>query len=1141
MKATTDQHAAITRQDRALLVEAGAGTGKTWVLVERFLHLLETHPDWPLGGITAVTFTEKAAREMRDRIRRGIESRAANTPAGSHWHERRRSLEQLAVSTIHGLCSRILRENAIAAGIDPQFEVLDEQDSALVKQEALELTLTQLAADDDPALEVLSTLRAWDLQEELASLLARRGTMDHLFQNLPEPVECLALWQQGLEQMRRAVWSDLRKRQPQLDDALRDIPTWASSDPSDKLIPHLQAAQQALVALADGRYADAVERLCSIKVNVGRAAAWGGKAAKDELKSQLEVLRDAGKALMANNCHLEIGELDKRAADALALWRQLWDRLTAVYDGLKTERQALDFDDLERLTRRLLDDHPDDERLQTYLEGVRHLMVDEFQDTNEVQWEIVSRLAPPPSGKLFLVGDAKQSIYRFRQAQVSIFRRTARQLAEAAEQPSPALRLSFRAHEMLVAALNHLFDRVLQPLGEEYSDYEARPGPLQANRPTPPAATSPVELTLLPKKTPEGEEITIEDVRLFEANLIAARLLELRRQEYPVWDKAEQCLRPFRFGDAAILFRATTDIPLYEERFRIAGLPYLTISGRGYYDRPEIRDLTALLAALHNPYDDLSLAAVLRSPLFSLSDETLYRLRRHAADGSPAAEPRPYRDALALPPATDQPEQIGHATAVLEELWRACGRESAWRLLRLALDRTGYEAVMAELDAGDAGGGRRVANLAKLLTLAYERGGTGLSAFLRQLDRLRDREVREGEAPAGLPEAGAVQLMSVHAAKGLEFPVVAVADMGRAAGGFGRAPVVMGDPAFGLVCQDRDDNGDWVSGAGFAWARWLDRRMDRAESNRVLYVACTRAADLLLLSGCSEGSRGDNWLKQVLEAWPTDSQGQEDEVLQLDGFGLRLRRPAYVEPVPAAKAPARGRPAAGDGAQPLDESRIRPVEPGLGAVAATALPRLLGDDPVPVRPFRTPDKRHGTALGDLVHLALSQWDCLAEDAGARQERLARWALRLGLTEPLAFDIVERAEQALSAFLGSDLYRRASVARERYTELPFALPVAGSTVRGALDLLFRDEQGGWTLVDWKTNYVPAGEASAKAEREHRTQLAVYAQAARAFTGEMPKTVVCFLRPTVREVAYARDVLEKEWERVCRALRDWPQRH
>lgn len=1133
MNATSEQLAAITRHDRALLVEAGAGTGKTWVLVQRFLHLLDTHSDWPLGGIIAVTFTEKAAREMRDRIRRGVEERAANAPPTSHWHERRRSLEQLAVSTIHGLCSRILREHAIAAGIDPQFEVLDEQDAALLKQEALEQAIDQLAADESPALELLTSLRAWDLQQELASLLARRGTAARLFQHLPEPVECLERWRAGLEQMRRSVWADLLKREEALAGAVHDLPTVTPSDPGDLLVPAVAAAQAGLADLAEGRYAAAVEHFAAIRLSGGKQQSWGGKGALAELKAELKAVRLAGETLVKCNCHLEVGEVDLRAAEALALWRQLWDRLESSYAALKAERQSLDFDDLELHTERLLLEHADDERLCAYREGIRHLMVDEFQDTNEVQWAIVSALAPPDApGKLFLVGDAKQSIYRFRQAQVSVFRRSARLLAQAV-QDTPRLSLSFRTHEALVAALNGLFDYVLAPIGEEYEDYEAQPGPLQAGRPTPPDGSVPVELLLLPKKTEEDDNVAVEDARLFEADSIAERLLELHRTQSLVWDRGESGLRPFRFGDAAILFRATTDIPLYEERFRAAGLPYLTISGRGYYDRPEIQDLVALLAALHNPFDDLSLAAALRSPLFSLSDETLYRLRLHAPDGSRSAEPRPYCDALELPPPNDQRERVAHAAAVLGELWPRAGAESVWSLLRRALDATGYEAVLAQLDAADEAGGRRVANLAKLLALAYERGGSGLSGFLRQLDRLKEREVREGEAAAGMPEAGAVQLMSVHAAKGLEFPVVVVADMGRSAGGRRSSSVVMGDPAYGLVCQDRDDNGDWIGGAGFAWAKWLEGRMDLAESFRVLYVACTRAADRLLLSG-RPGS-GDTWLAMVMDAWQVSAEGPEDEVVGFGGYSLRVRRPPYREPEPAGYQAARSTRGGRGSDSAVDLARVHEVKAPVGAVAATTLARLLEGASRPPRPFRPWSARVGPALGDLVHLALSDWACLEGGDGALRGRLERWAARLDLGDDVAERAIGGALKTLHGFRGSPLFVRACAASERYTELPFALPVGGSTVRGALDLLFRDDQGGWTLVDWKTDYVVEDEAVARAEREHRTQLAVYAQAARAFTGGMPHTLICFLRPHVRELPYTREALDEEWVRIGTALR------
>ncbi|MGI6209893.1 MAG: UvrD-helicase domain-containing protein, partial [Anaerolineae bacterium] len=883
MNPTTEQHQAITRQDRALLVEAGAGTGKTWVLVQRFLHLLDRHPDWPLGGIIAVTFTEKAAREMRNRIRRGIEQRAAEAGPDSHWQARRRSLEQLQVSTIHGLCSHILRENAIAAGIDPQFTVLDEQEADLLKREALAQTLADLAEDDDPALALLGSLRTHDLEAELESLLARRGTVIRLFAELPGPEECLARWREGVAEMRRGVWADLLRADPQLADAAKYLPDLTWTDADDKLVPAVEAAQEGLAHVAAGRFPEAMAAFAEIKRTGGKASTWGGKEAVAELKAQLGALQEANKQLARRNCHLEVGEADERAAQALQLWRRLWDRLESIYSALKAERQALDFDDLELLTERLLAQAAEDERLRAFREGIRHLMVDEFQDTNEAQWAILSALAPPevPSpadeGRLFLVGDAKQSIYRFRQAQVSVFQRTVRQLTQGAGGAAIPLSRSFRTHEALVTALNDLFDRLLAPVGEGYADYEARPGPLVAHRPAPPDLAAPVELVLLPKKREDEADLSSEEARLFEADLIAQRLHELQRSGYPVWDKDANAYRPFRYDDAAVLFRATTDVPLYEERFRAAGLPYLTVSGRGYYDRPEIQDLVSLLAAIHNPYDDLSLAAALRSPLFSLSDETLYRLRRQTADGEPSPHRIPLVQALADPPPTDEPERVAHAAAVMGELWEMAGREDVWYLLRRALDRTGYAAVLALEDSEEGAGGRRHANLEKLLRLAYERGGEGLSQFLRHVSLLKEREAREGEAAAGAPEAGAVQLMSVHAAKGLEFPVVVVADLGRAPGRGPRTSRVMGDPAYGLVCMDRDENGDWVKPAGYAWAEWLDGRMERAESNRVFYVACTRAADLLVLSG--RPGTSDSWLAQVMRAWEIAPEGPEDEAL----------------------------------------------------------------------------------------------------------------------------------------------------------------------------------------------------------------------------------------------------------------------
>ncbi|RME53272.1 MAG: hypothetical protein D6790_17855, partial [Caldilineae bacterium] len=364
---------------------------------------------------------------------------------------------------------------------------------------------------------------------------------------------------------------------------------------------------------------------------------------------------------------------------------------------------------------------------------------------------------------------------------------------------------------------------------------------------------------------------------------------------YLIWDKESGQERPFRFSDAAILFRATTNLPLYEERFKAAGLPYLTVSGRGYYDRPEVRDLLSLLAVLDNPGDDLSTAAVLRSPLFGLSDETLYRLRRRTPENTWAAEPVPLLQALAAPPPTDQPDQVAYACRVLSQLQDMAGQVDAWRLLDKALQETGYLATLALAEQAEKSQGRLVGNVQKFLSMARERGGADIGAFLRRVQDLQTAEAREGQVEGRQPEGGAVQLMSIHAAKGLEFPVVVVVDMGRALRQSRTNTRLHHDPTYGIVCQVRDEQGDWESSVGLSWARWMEGQLEEAENRRLLYVACTRAADLLILSGQVE--KADSWMQHILDAWGIDSDGPDGEdVLTLENFQVSVVRPPYTEP-----------------------------------------------------------------------------------------------------------------------------------------------------------------------------------------------------------------------------------------------------
>lgn len=1133
MNPTPEQRLAIETQDRAMVVEAGAGTGKTWVLVQRFMHLLEAHPDWALESIIAITFTEKAAREMRTRLRQAIEEKAREKSNNPYWQDHRLNLDRLNVSTIHSLCARILRENAIAAGIDPLFQVLDEQESEILKEEAIRETIQALDGEGHPALELLASLRIFDLQTEMESMLEKRGTLFKLFTNLPEPAEMTARWQVGLEEMQIEIWNEQLQEETRLNEALTTLPEVPISDPEDRLAGSVLSAQQGCLELAQGDLTNAATRWLQINLVGGKKDNWGGKEELVELKQLLGIVRDAARELEKKGALQEVGEADEIAAEHLHLWRSLWERLEQTYSQIKEKQAALDFDDLELLTDRLLHKTPPPHRLEGFLNSIHHLMVDEFQDTNLIQQRIVYALAPlDQPGKLFVVGDAKQSIYRFRQAQVSIFNQTAEHVKEVTGQPPISLSTSFRTHQMLVEVANNLFEKILSPLGKSYEDYEAQSGSLMANRKAHPELPNPVEILLLPAKDIEDENISIEDARIWEAQWLAQRLLALKESEFQVWDKQQEQYRAFEYRDAAVLFRATTQMPLYEAEFKKAGLPYLTVSGRGYYDRPEVQDLIALLAALANPNDDLNLAAVLRSPLFSFSDETLYRLRWHAPDDRRSTEPISYRLALAQPPTNEQLELVQRANSILSELWSLANRVDVWTILRQALDLTSYEAVLAKFDGQT---GRQHANVQKFLTLTRQHGQVSLSEFLRRLRDLKTREAREGEALGKEPESGAVHLMSIHASKGLEYPVIVVADMGREKrAGFG-SPYLLHDPAFGLLCKVRDELGDWVKPAGYAWGEWLHNRMEEAERRRLLYVACTRAADLLILSG--QVGRKDTWLSNVQVAWEIGVDGSQEETIGFSDLSIKVFRPS--EPLELDEYTGeRARENIGIENVPILAQPLPPQEQQK-SIAVTRLGQLLSrqeNDRVEFRPAMWNSERPkrtkrapGFLVGNIVHMALAHWDCLEFSESQRLDLLENYARREGAFSDALVDAIHRSNKMLTDLREHSIYEKISQAQQRFPEVPFSLNTPTGLLHGIIDLLYQDQDESWHLIDWKTEWAPQAKIE-EIVQEHMLQMAIYTKATEQSLEIHADAALCFMVPNIKIHQIAATKLDTVWSDV-----------
>jgi ATP-dependent helicase/nuclease subunit A len=912
MNFTPEQHEAIHTNGVDLVVVAGAGSGKTRVLVERYVRLLDR--DTP-DQLLAITFTDKAAREMRERVRAALEqrARAARGAARELWEQRRAEIEAARIGTIHSFCGALLRAHPAETGLDPRFSVLDEVQSALLLRASVDAALADVIAnmriedggskiedrDLHPPSSILhpQSLAALDefgfgeLREILVELVRGGGEVRAAITALPHDADALlARWHAGLAAGRRAA----------IEQMLAE-PAWRAAHavfwqlapnapPGDKLGDQFHQLDGLLRDLdaARANFADDARLAALGRINLagGAMKSWGSKERVAEARECLRALRDGYRkhADLLDTPWVEA--LERRAAAAAFSVAALYRLAVGRYAAAKASQDALDFDDLELHALRLLREHPD--VCTSWRRELAAILVDEFQDTNAEQRDLIYALAgyndrPPttdsrPStaddetrntqyairntGRLFIVADGKQSIYRFRGADVSVFGGVRRMVAARGGREI-ALAMSFRAHARLVALVNYVFERMLQrerPL----LPYEVPFEQLHRHRePSPHSAA--VEIHIAPQAQKDQPLLaTGEDVRRYQAQILARRLRALVEGGEPLVYEAG-AWRAATYGDIALLFQATASFEHYEEALRAEGIPFLTSAGRGYYGRKEVRDLVHLLRWLHDPTDDFSLTGVLRSPLFAIDDASIIRLR--------LANPHSLWQALIengelrmMNEETGQFSILKFAYEVLHDLLALRGRVSVVELLRAALHATGYLATISGLRDGD----RRRVNVEKLLDAARHAGGAGLATFSAYLEDVLKIEAREGEAP--LEGGGAVRLMTVHRSKGLEFPIVALPDMARTAPS--RRDAWLAHHDSGLALKLRDGAG-WVQPSVYRVALAKEQRLERAERERLAYVALTRAQDHLILIGPERDTSGDDWLSWLLAAlgWPWEAGG----------------------------------------------------------------------------------------------------------------------------------------------------------------------------------------------------------------------------------------------------------------------------
>jgi len=1059
---TGEQSAAIRDRAGSLLLEANAGSGKTSVLVERFVRSVLEDGVLP-SRILAITFTDRAAGELRARVRDRFVELGRRDEA--------RDTEAAWVSTIHGFCARMLRAHAITAGLDPAFSVLDEAAARVLRDQAWDAALAQLL-DGPHGGAGLDLVAAYDVDRLRGVIAATHDSLRSGGQTRPRLP-------------RPPAGADPRALRAPLADA------------------HAVAAAELALAKEGLRVNEGRDVLgrCGELLDAlpGRDLASGVALAELALGSGAAALKSdaceryrAALQAYAGACR------DERAVAVIELLDELLGDYADAYADAKHARAALDFDDLELFARDLLEREPALRR--SYAERFDRVMVDEFQDSNPRQLVLFEALERED---LFVVGDEQQSIYAFRNADIGIFRD--RRAALAGTGRVATLQTNFRSRAPILDTINAAFGPLLGPGFV----------PLLEGREPQPTSEPLVELLLTDQAGWNGDGNGAVDLgelprsqawRHAEARLLAQRIRDLV-------DAGEA--RPEQI---VILFRALGALPVFERALEDQGLLTLSVGGRGYWGRQVVRDLCAWLAALANPRDETALYGVLASPLVGLSSDALARIARVAGSGHAWRSIEAGGALLESLRDDDRGrlERFAEHFAAERVLAPRLGLDE---LLRRVVDETGYDLHVLSLSGGE----RRLANVHKLMRLAaaFERDqGRDVRGLADLATAELEAEARETDAPVELGDVRAVRLMSIHAAKGLEFDVVCVADLGRKRPGDGDEDLLVADGEIGLRLVGLDGSRE----KALAYDRLRERARERAagEEQRVMYVALTRARERLILSGgvplaawpkAGPAAAPLSWLGPALLGGlgrlPTPEQPVAEVRWDTAWLRCSLNTPQTVGRVlraeslaPAGTSLPLSAPAQRSAAAPAPDA----PPPVVSALSYSTLAawRACGYRFYLERILRLPEVRTETAAvgagsgdpaagaldprlrGTIVHVLLEQ-------EGPAAERVAAVVAQLGvvLSDADAADVVRLSD----AFAGSPLAQRLARARAVHREHPFAVPLGDTLLTGVVDVLALERRGVTLVVDYKTDWIePRADLLAYVEQRYAIQRRVYALAA-----------------------------------------------
>ena len=1088
---------------QSYIIEAAAGTGKTTVLVTRIIKLIR-EGEAGLEEVVAITFTEKAAAELKVKLRQELEKAL---PDEAHSDEYQRisgaisDLERMQVTTIHSFCGSLLRERPVEAGLDPNFEVADGLMARLLQAEVWEDWFEKQMDADDPVLRraVLIGLKPQQIRQMSESMLENRDVLEYLPSS------------QSPEDLEKAIGRFLKAFEEDVE-SLNQLKQYCK-DAEDKAILTIEELNGKLRKLESISEKEEREKFIFKEISMGSP----NRGAKTNWKPDHQLIR-----VREHFGSLSENLNETREAISDSVMTGLANRLTNyidVYRQAKQERNLLDFHDLLIFTSRMLKEHPE---VRRYFRGrYKFLLVDEFQDTDPLQAEIVFFLSEDEktkasewkevqvaSKRLFIVGDPKQSIYRFRRADIEMYEDAKTRMGQ---DRLLTISQNFRCAPSLVQIVNKIFEDILKP--PEDGQYQPGYVPLHFGRAKETVPPEHGTVLLYPPRKKDIVMTSTGECRLWESRCIASFIQKLVSEEkWQVWDEADQSFRPILFKDIAILMRTYTPLNPLEEALRSYEVDYRVIGGRHFYKRQEVQQLLAVLQAVDNPNDKVSLIAALRSPFFGVSDEELFLFHARGGNLSYLQE--------------SQGTDLEQPFRLLRELHEMRNQVTVSALLKRLYEVTRGLVLFLLKPQGE----QRVANLLKIGDVARaldERGMLSFRGFVRWLSERQEEEAEEEEPPTLERGDNFVRLLTIHRAKGLEFPVVILADLAHKSGG--REDFIIDRSGERIAIKAGDQKSNFWTRNYEELSQWEEKRGE-AEEGRLLYVGMTRARDFLVLpvfwvKEKKDGKKdipGSSFLK-YLQPYLSEPDkvpfGKWDkEMMFYDTNNLELK-PEEMTPF---RFPINIEKEGGEDSRlslfqrehwkkTQEELKRRA---GMGRPITTAIEKVEEvekDDEWVISPVAGGE---GAIFGKLVHRLFEKVDWSKADL--LEEMAVIEGKGLGATGPM----IKRAGEMVREAINSPILQRVIKSSGYQKEVPFTYKNNGTIFEGVMDVVFKEEDG-LVVLDFKTDLVDKIDLNSRIEH-YKPQVKFYSDALKAIFGQHPKEIILYflhlMEPVSVEINY-----------------------